>query len=111
MRNVTPNTAERIMYGTPRLVSRAIYPPATEPLSIAAPPTIEPLANTDSSAPPPEIRHHTSGNFEQHLPQCKKGVGGESLGIVEPGIEQKQGIDAPEEGSAGGRLPFDARSL
>src|SRR5438132_10271547 len=54
-RNAIPNMATRMRprstKGTPRLVSWAINPPTTEPLSIATPVTTWPRPNTVSSSP------------------------------------------------------------
>ena len=49
--NITARTAPRRMNGNPRLTSCASTPPASEPVSIAAPPTICPRPNTVSSSP------------------------------------------------------------
>ena len=49
--NMTSSTAARTRYGTPRLVSCAMKPPATDPSSMQAPPTTWPRAKTDSSIP------------------------------------------------------------
>ena len=43
------SNAARMTYGTPRLVVCATIPPATDPVSIAAPSTISPFASTDSN--------------------------------------------------------------
>ena len=49
--NITTRMAARITNGTPRLVCWAMNPPATEPASIAAPPTICPRPKTRSMGP------------------------------------------------------------
>jgi hypothetical protein len=48
---MTSRTPTRTRNGTPSDVTCAITPPATEPPSIAAPPTIWPRPNTASSSP------------------------------------------------------------
>ena len=49
--SVTPSIAARRMYGTPRSVNCAMTPPATEPTSIAPPPTTCARPKTDSRSP------------------------------------------------------------
>ena len=49
--NISARTTARRTNGTPRLVCWAIRPPVTEPVSIAAPVTAWPHANTDSMFP------------------------------------------------------------
>ena len=49
--SVTPSIPARTIYGTPRLVSWAMTPPATDPTSIAPPPTTCARPKTDSRLP------------------------------------------------------------
>ena len=49
--NITTSIAARRTYGTPRLVSWAMKPPATEPSSMNTPLTTWPRENTASSIP------------------------------------------------------------
>ena len=48
---VTPSIAARTRYGTPRSDTWAMTPPATDPTSIAAPPTVWARPKIDSRLP------------------------------------------------------------
>ena len=51
IRKVTPSSAARSTYGTPRPKAWATNPPATDPVSIATPVTTWARAKIDSSVP------------------------------------------------------------
>ncbi len=60
-------------------------------------------AEHEGEAAPPRVRHDAGGNLEDHHPDGEEGVGGERLGVVEPGIEQEERVDAPDERGSQGR--------
>ena len=43
------------------------------------------------------IGHDAGRHFEDDLPDGEERVRGEGLGVVQPGVEQEEGIDAPDE--------------
>ncbi|GAT88911.1 hypothetical protein CVCC1112_3570 [Paenarthrobacter nicotinovorans] len=48
-------------------------------------------------APSPAIGHYASGYFEEDHAGCEESIGGEGLKVTQPGVQQEQGIDAPDE--------------
>ena len=42
-------------------------------------------------------RDDAGGNFEDDLAEAEERVGGECLGVAQPGIEQEERVDAPDE--------------
>jgi len=55
-------------------------------------------------APAPDVGHHTSGHLEDNHAGGEERVGGEGLDFVETGVEQEEGVDAPDErGGQGGQ--------
>ncbi len=69
--NITASTAARSRNGTPRSVTWAITPPATEPVSIATPETICPRPKTVSSSPVKPVAASASTSQASTAPEKK----------------------------------------
>ena len=67
--NMTQRTPTRRRNGTPSEVAWAITPPATDPPSMAAPPTIWPRPNTVSSWPSYPVKVSASTSHASTAPE------------------------------------------
>jgi len=52
--------------------------------------------------PAPDVGHHAGGHLEDDHASGEECVGGEGLDVVETGVEQEEGVDAPDEGRGQG---------
>ena len=46
---------------------------------------------------PARVGHDAGGDLEQHHPRREEGIGGEGLGVRQPGVQQEDGVDAPDD--------------
>ena len=67
--NITASTTARRTNGTPRLVTCAMYPPATEPVSMAAPVTTCPFPKTVSRFPSKPVACSASTSHASTAPE------------------------------------------
>ena len=62
-----------------------------------------PGAQEEAEAPAARVGHDAGGNLEDDLAEAEERVGGEGLGVAQPGVEQEERVDAPDERGGKGR--------
>ena len=60
-------------------------------------------AEQERQAPTARVGDDPGRDLEDHLADREEGVGGEGLGVVQPGVEQEDRVDAPDERRREGR--------